>query len=152
MNAVAAFFISAAGFTTDRFLKVAVNKKVKPGSRVEKGRGPIGIGNMKNKGFALNKFDGHRKVVLGVSIAVMFIFIAAYAVVLLKPEYECLRLGFAIAVGGAAGNVYDRLKDKQVTDYVYFRRFGKLVFNLADVLIVTGCLIALASYLVNDIK
>ncbi|MBI4276993.1 MAG: signal peptidase II [Armatimonadetes bacterium] len=46
------------------------------------------------------------------------------------------RLGLAVMLGGAAGNLIDRLRFGHVIDYLDFRVWP--VFNLADVAIVVG--------------
>jgi signal peptidase II len=51
------------------------------------------------------------------------------------------RLGLGLALGGAASNVYDRLRRGAVMDFVDLGWWP--VFNLADVAITTGVLAAL---------
>jgi len=49
-----------------------------------------------------------------------------------------LRLALGLQLGGAIGNLADRLRLGHVTDFV---DFGPWVFNLADVAIILGALI-----------
>ena len=46
-------------------------------------------------------------------------------------------------LAGAAGNVYDRLVKGRVTDFINISPLKKIVFNLADVMIVVGGLLTL---------
>ncbi len=48
-----------------------------------------------------------------------------------------LRFGLALQLGGALGNLIDRLRSSYVVDFIDFRIFPP-VFNLADTAIVVG--------------
>jgi signal peptidase II len=49
------------------------------------------------------------------------------------------RCGFGMVLGGAIGNVVDRILQGEVTDFIFFPFFPSFpVFNLADALIDTG--------------
>jgi signal peptidase II len=52
----------------------------------------------------------------------------------------------ALVVGGAVGNLIDRLHATQVTDFihVYFRQWNYPVFNLADCGITVGAVLLVA--------
>lgn len=56
----------------------------------------------------------------------------------LPPGEKWLRLALGLQLGGALGNLIDRLRLGHVTDFV---DFGPWVFNLADASIVLGALI-----------
>lgn len=60
-----------------------------------------------------------------------------------------LRLGFALVLGGAIGNLLDRLTRTFVVDFIHFQipGFNFAVFNVADSAITVGvCVIALCLY------
>lgn len=50
--------------------------------------------------------------------------------------YTLMRLGIGLMVGGAFGNVIDRIKTGYVVDFLDFRIWP--VFNIADIAIVSG--------------
>src|SRR6476659_9764860 len=52
-------------------------------------------------------------------------------------------VGFGIAVGGATGNVLDRMRQGAIVDFIAIGRWP--VFNLADVAIVLGVAVVLLS-------
>lgn len=54
----------------------------------------------------------------------------------LPQGYPLLRLAIALQVGGAAGNLLDRVRTGYVTDFFDFRIWP--VFNVADIAIVMG--------------
>lgn len=61
------------------------------------------------------------------------------------PRRVVLRLGFALIVGGALGNLVDRIARGHVVDYVLFHIGGWsfAIFNLADSLITIGAALVL---------
>lgn len=48
---------------------------------------------------------------------------------------------------GAIGNFIDRLKNKYVIDFIYFKPIDFPVFNFADICITLGCAILIFSYI-----
>ena len=59
----------------------------------------------------------------------------------LSPGRKILRIGLALVLGGALGNLLDRLRFGKVVDFLDFRIWP--VFNLADTAIFIGvCLLA----------
>jgi signal peptidase II len=56
-------------------------------------------------------------------------------------QHVVARVGLGLAIGGAGGNVFDRLWRGNVVDFVDLRFWP--VFNLADTAIVTGALLAI---------
>ena len=55
------------------------------------------------------------------------------------------RLAFSIIIGGAIGNIYDRLTYKAVPDFIdiHYENFHWFVFNVADIFITLGIIILL---------
>ncbi|MBI4534589.1 MAG: signal peptidase II [Candidatus Melainabacteria bacterium] len=58
----------------------------------------------------------------------------------------CERLGMGLLVGGALGNLWDRLTLGQVTDFLEFTFIVFPIFNLADIFIDLGIALILTSY------
>src|SRR5512143_3886901 len=69
-------------------------------------------------------------VALGVSLIIVFYHRS------LPPGQWLVRLSLGLQLGGAIGNLIDRLRFGHVIDLFYFRSFP--VFNVADLAIVTG--------------
>ncbi|RME85321.1 MAG: signal peptidase II [Caldilineae bacterium] len=59
------------------------------------------------------------------------------------PQHRLLRLGLAMMMGGAAGNMVDRLRDGVVLDFIQVS-FWPRVFNVADVAIRLGAVLVVA--------
>ncbi len=65
---------------------------------------------------------------------------------LLRAERAILGLGLGLIIGGAIGNVIDRVRYGAVADFFYFHALGRgwYVFNIADAAITIGVLALLA--------
>ncbi len=71
-----------------------------------------------------------------VIIAVAMIATVVYLYPRLPSKPLLLRLGIGLMVGGAVGNVIDRIKTGYVVDFFDFRIWP--IFNIADIAIVVG--------------
>lgn len=76
-------------------------------------------------------------------------FTLAFAVMAFRARHGLERLGLALIVGGAVGNIIDRLRQGAVTDFLdlYWRDWHWPAFNVADVAITLGALCILLSAL-----
>ncbi|MFV0520137.1 MAG: signal peptidase II [Lachnospirales bacterium] len=94
----------------------------------------------KNKGAMLNSFSNHRTFLL---LTNLFIFILlSFFIKNAYIEDNLINLiGATLIFSGGVGNNIERLKNKEVTDFLYIN-FKKLpIFNVADVLILTGIIV-----------
>lgn len=73
----------------------------------------------------------------------------AFAVMAFRAQHPLERAGFALVVGGALGNIIDRLRQGAVTDFldVYWRDWHWPTFNGADIAITFGAVLILAASL-----
>ena len=71
------------------------------------------------------------------------------AVMAFRAQHPLERAGFALVVGGALGNIIDRLRQGAVTDFldVYWRDWRWPTFNGADIAITLGAVLILAASL-----
>jgi signal peptidase II len=82
----------------------------------------------------------------GLSSAALIVFTAAISVVVLvvwwrsKEQSRLVALGYALIVGGALGNLVDRIVHGHVIDFLLLHLGGRtlFVFNLADVALSIG--------------
>lgn len=103
-----------------------------------------------NTGIAFSMFADLGSIGL---IAITLAVIAFITVIALRtdPAQRLARIGFALIIGGAIGNLIDRIWHGYVVDYVLFHlpSWSFAVFNLADVFISTGAaLVVLEEFLV----
>jgi len=114
--------------------------------------GLLSIVHAQNRGAAFSILadapDAVRAVVLiGMSGVVTLIVAWMFRGALLKPETHTAagRLALALVLGGALGNLYDRILRGSVTDFVlfYWRDWQFPAFNVADSAISVGAVLLL---------
>ncbi|KYH32566.1 lipoprotein signal peptidase [Moorella mulderi DSM 14980] len=90
-----------------------------------------------NPGAAFGLLAYKTPVFVSVTLLVAVIILVAYR--FLPPGRILLRLALALMLGGALGNLIDRLRFGYVVDFLDFRIWP--VFNLADIAIVSGVIL-----------
>ena len=77
------------------------------------------------------------------ALALVFAFMA------LRAQHPLERAGLALVVGGALGNILDRIGQGAVTDFLdlYWRDWHWPTFNVADIAITLGAVLILAASL-----
>lgn len=96
------------------------------------------IVNIRNKGAAFGMFTGFGNIVFIIIAALSIVFVV-YLLVQGKED----RFGLSLVLGGAAGNLIDRVIFGSVTDFidVFVGRFHWPAFNVADSALTIGILI-----------
>jgi signal peptidase II len=94
----------------------------------------VDLTNTTNRGLAFGIGQGHG-FVLVVTIVALALVVAWFAV---DPRRPGLSLSVGLLVGGALGNLADRVRADAVTDFIDFPLWP--AFNLADVAITLGAL------------
>jgi signal peptidase II len=81
--------------------------------------------------------------------AIAFAFIAVIILWVWQAETKIMALAFGAVLGGAIGNLLDRLRFGAVTDFLDFHALGYhwYTFNIADAAIVIGVALILFEYL-----
>jgi len=71
----------------------------------------------------------------------------AFAVMAFRAQHPLERIGYGLVVGGALGNIIDRLRQGAVTDFLdfYWRDWHWPTFNVADIAITLGAVLILAA-------
>ena len=92
-----------------------------------------------NTGVAFSMFSGSGALGLFV-LSVLVVGFVLYLASRTDGHQRLSRLGFALVVGGALGNLFDRAIHGHVIDYVLFHTpvWSFAVFNLADAFITVG--------------
>jgi signal peptidase II len=98
---------------------------------------------VRNPGAAFGMLPYRTAFFVIVTLLVMGFIIYYYRT--LPAGFSLLRLGLAMQLGGALGNLIDRVRSTYVVDFIDFRIFPP-VFNLADTAIVTGIIIFLYAF------
>jgi signal peptidase II len=137
-----AFVIAALVFVVDRGVKALVEGSMRLGESIPLIPGFLSLTYIKNDGGAFGILGGSRLVLLiGGAVAIGVVL----WILLSGSSSRLTSLGCGLILGGAAGNLVDRLAAGEVTDYVHFSFW--YIFNAADAAIVVGVAILLLSTL-----
>jgi signal peptidase II len=132
----------------DQLTKALVRSAIPLYESVEVIPGLLNLVHVRNTGAAfgmLNATDFPFKSVVIALIALAGLAgVAAYAATL-AHEQRVARVGLALIIGGALGNLIDRMIDGSVVDFVdvYWRHWHFWAFNVADSAITVGVAIML---------
>ncbi len=112
----------------------------------------LGFTRTQNFGAAFSLFQngGAFFIVVAAIVSVLIIYYAPRL-----PENDWLsRVALGLQMGGALGNVIDRLRQGYVTDFIHFRipeiAFDWPVSNIADICIVSGVIILIVTSFQRD--
>ena len=104
-----------------------------------------------NSGIAFGFLDLGSRVMSNI-LTFVGILIVVYMLVLLKNENDnTKKLALSIIIGGALGNIFDRLPDGYVTDFLHLKinNFSFFIFNIADASITIGAVLLIYLELFN---
>ncbi|MDR2939493.1 MAG: signal peptidase II [Clostridiales bacterium] len=134
-------YILAVAFIValDRFTKVCVEKKLKLGQSKELIKGKAYLRHVKNKGAAFGFLSGKPRAlkILSISSILMLIY---YSPQVFRGNNKLQKSFLSMVIGGAIGNLYDRHKNKSVTDFLFIKFKNAPIFNIADIFIFLGSL------------
>ena len=91
---------------------------------------------VENTGAAFGMMRDMRWVFIVISIAAVIGII--WYLFKVKPANLWLKLGLAFVLGGAVGNLIDRIRLGYVVDFIHAKVINFPVFNLADIFVCTG--------------
>jgi signal peptidase II len=124
----------------DQLSKHAIRQSIVPGE--ERGVLPgIQLVNTRNRGVAFGFLPGDHiaiTLVIGLALIALLVYFALHAT---RP---LLWLSTGMLIGGALGNILDRLRDGSVTDFIKLP-LGWPPFNLADTSITLGVLLLIVA-------
>jgi signal peptidase II len=127
--------VAAAVVVADQLSKRAVEHSIVPGE--ERGVLPgVALVNTRNRGVAFGFLPGSHlavTVLIGVALIALLVYFVRHST---RPW---LWLPTGMLLGGAIGNVLDRIRDGAVTDFIKLP-LGWPPFNLADTAITLGIL------------
>lgn len=103
-----------------------------------------------NTGIAFSMFESFGDTGL-VVIAVLVVAFVLYLATRTPPGHVLARIGFALIVGGALGNLVDRATYGHVIDYILFhtQTWSFAIFNLADACISVGAVLVVFDELIG---
>ena len=135
-----ALVLALAVFVLDQGLKAIVQGVMSPGESIPVIPGFLSITYIRNAGGAFGILGGSQVLLLiGSAVAVGVVLWMLIA----GQRSRLATLACGLILGGAAGNLLDRLTTGEVTDYVHFSFW--YVFNAADAAITVGVIALLLS-------
>jgi signal peptidase II len=128
------FLIALAVFALDQATKVIVRHALQPNEAWPNKDWLLNIINVSNSGAAFGILQGQTMFLVVTSL----VGVAAIVLYYMYPplEHGLLRVALALQLGGAAGNLIDRVRTGEVTDFINFRYWP--AFNVADSCISIG--------------
>lgn len=120
----------------DQGTKALVRGSIEPGEQHD-ALGPLSFVNVHNRGVAFGFLGGGGAIVLVVTLAALALLLAYFA---RHAERPLLWLPTGLVLGGALGNLVDRVHQGYVTDFIHVPHWP--AFNVADMCI-TGGVVAL---------
>jgi signal peptidase II len=142
------FVLSAVIIVIDRITKIAIDRTLPLGGAHVIIPKVFRITHVLNTGAAFSLFGDSASPERVRWLLVSFSFLAAITIVVVllrmgrdvKNQINATTIGLALILGGALGNVYDRIKTGAVTDFleVHIVHYHWPDFNLADSAIVCG--------------
>jgi len=141
--------IIAGVLILDRLTKWMVIQKIPLYSSVDVIPGFFRLTHLQNPGAAFSLFaesPSPFKTTILVAVSVAALVIVARLLWLRRNDFNRTTLALALIMGGATGNLWDRLADGRVTDFLdfYLGAHHWPPFNVADSAIVVGALLLLS--------
>jgi len=133
----------------DQITKILISTSIVYGDSVSILGNILRFTYIKNPGMAFGIQVGNR--VFFTAFALIASIVILVYLFRLKPENFLPRFALASILGGAIGNLIDRLAYKEVIDFIDIRIIRWPVFNIADVAVTLG-MILLIAYVIFDNK
>ncbi len=140
--------LSVVVFVLDMLTKLLAKEKLTELATLPVWRNVFHLTYVENRGIAFGMFGGGR---------IVFIFLTAAVLVLLWYLYYktaeksiWLKLGMAGVIGGALGNLADRIFRGYVVDFLDFRLIDFPVFNIADIAVCIGAVLLVIHFFKSE--
>ena len=145
-------FTSGGIIVLDQLTKLLILQYLPLHSSLEIIPGFFNLVHVRNPGGAFSIFAGANSALrqglfMGLTVFIVIVLLFAYRK--LRPEDRWTRTSYALIVGGALGNLVDRLRFGEVIDFLdcYVGAYHWPAFNAADSAITAGALMLVVSLL-----
>lgn len=136
---MAVWIFAALIFAVDQLTKALVKMHMAPNQSIPVIDNILHLTYVQNTGAAFSLLKGRVFFFVVVSFAVIAVIV--YYLIRLPKEKKLFKFTLALVLGGAFGNLVDRLRFGYVVDFIDFRIWP--VFNVADSSVVIGVLLLL---------
>ena len=147
--------ITAAALILDRLTKWQVQRRIELHDGITIIPGFFRLIHLENPGAAFGFFSQTpTPLKLGLLITLSIVALVPVSVLLWRSSraLSSTSVGLALILGGAIGNLWDRLLHHRVTDFLlfYYRQYEWPAFNFADSAIVVGATLLVVDLLFNN--
>jgi signal peptidase II len=139
------WLVALAVFALDRFSKHLILASFMPGESRTVIPHLLWWTYVQNTHGAFGLFGSSPLLLIGLALAVLALF--AFAFRDAAQRSLTVRVAFGAIVGGAAGNIFDRIQQQFVVDFIDFKTIWPNVFNVADSCITLGVFLLILSSL-----
>ena len=133
--------LGAVVVALDQVAKALVESNLVPGEQVDL-LGPLSLTLAHNRGVAFGLASGGGPMLIALTVIALLFVVIVFA---RDPARPGMWVALGLLGGGALGNLIDRVRMGEVTDYLDFLSWPP--FNLADVAITLGVVVLALSYL-----
>jgi signal peptidase II len=127
--------VVVAVLLVDQGTKALVRSSIAPGEQRDV-LGPLSFVDVHNRGVAFGFLGGGGALVLVVTFAALALLLGYFA---RHAERPLLWLPTGLVLGGALGNLVDRIHQGYVTDFIHFPHWP--AFNVADIAVTVGVIV-----------
>jgi len=131
------WIIIISAIVADRVSKVICRQYLRPLGSIPVIKGVFHLTYVENTGAAFGMLQGNTWFLILTSALVSAV--VAYLIWKVKPENRYVKISLALILGGALGNLVDRVLLGYVVDFLDFRIWP--VFNIADSCVVVGAIL-----------
>ena len=135
---VIALIIAAFVALLDQIIKYSVVNNIKPHGTVSIISGVLNITYVENRGVAFGMFTDMRWIF--VALTALMIFAIIFYMFKKRPDGKFFYIVAGLIIGGGLGNLYDRIVNGYVIDYISLLFFPP-VCNFADYCITVGVIL-----------
>jgi signal peptidase II len=139
------WLVAAVVFVLDRWTKSLIGTHFFPGESAIVVPHVLWWTYVQNTHGAFGLFGSQPALLIGLALVVLVLF--AYAFRDAVRSSLLVRIAFGAIVGGAAGNIADRLQHQYVVDFIDFKTIWPNVFNVADSCITVGVIVLILASL-----
>jgi signal peptidase II len=139
------WIVVLAVFLLDRWTKSLITTHFFPGESAIVVPHLLWWTYVQNTHGAFGMFGSQPWLLIGLAVVVLALF--AYAFRDAVRQSKLVRVAFGAIVGGAIGNIVDRLQHQYVVDFVDFKTIWPNVFNVADSCITVGVIVLILASL-----
>lgn len=101
-------------------------------------RNVLELSYLENTGAAFSSFEGRQAFLIILTALVILLLAWKYITLPAERRFTLMRLCMLLILGGAGGNLLDRLARRYVVDFIYFVPINFPKFNVADIYITCG--------------